>query len=204
MKYAALILLALLVGGCGGCASLPPGKPAYHAAVRLSWLDGGLCSATAVGSHTLLSAAHCFDGATAGLVRVNGTLTTFTVVADDGKDHVLLHVYDRQGYIAKIGRPAKRGQMLSLIGNPLGFYSLLRMGRVAGWDDDKVDCPDGKTKCRVMLSDLETAGGDSGGGYFNARGEVVGVHSGTASYLAWALAYSYPLEFTAEQLALIQ
>ena len=87
------ILLALLVfmAGCGGCATLPPSKPTFAAATRLEFPSGGICSATAIGRHTLVSAAHCFSEPR-GLVKVNATLAQYEVIADDKRDHVLVRV----------------------------------------------------------------------------------------------------------------
>lgn len=200
MKYALLALLAFITG-CSGCVSIPT-QGASRAAVRMQFEDG-VCSATAVGNYTLLSAGHCFADRQSGVMKVNGEAAAFVVVANDGKDHVLIHVTARQRFVARIGPKPKRGQMLTLIGNPMGFYGLLRMGRVAGWDED-AKCADGSNGCTMMFANLETAGGDSGGGYFNGRGEVVGVHTGTVTYMAWSLAYSYPLAFAPSDYAKIQ
>jgi S1-C subfamily serine protease len=194
-----LILLALLAAGCSGCASIPPARSEYKAAVRLDF-DGGNCSGTAVGEHLILSAAHCFRGADTGSMLVNGVQSAYIVAANDGRDHVLIKVTARQVVIARVGAQPKRGDQLLILGNPMGWSNLLRVGRVAGYTD--LPClADLVGECKAMMVDLNTAGGDSGSGYFNTRGEVVGVHSGTYSYGPWKLAFGYPLQFTAEQWA---
>ena len=198
MKWIAL-LLALLTAGCGGCASIPPIRAEYKAAVRLDF-EGGNCSGTAVGAHLILSAAHCFRNADTGSMRVNGVKAAYVVAADDGRDHVLVKVTATQAVVARIGRRPKRGQELLIIGNPLGWSNMLRVGRVSGYEVKSCLAPI-EGECEAMLVDMNTAGGDSGSGYFNASGEVVGVHSGTYSYGPWKLAFGYPLAFTAEQWA---
>lgn len=195
-----LILLALLAAaGCSGCASIPPARSEYSAAVRLDFAAGN-CSGTAVGEYLILSAAHCFRGADVGSMLVNGVQSAYIVAVNDGRDHVLVKVTARQKVIARIGPRAKRGDQLLIIGNPLGWSGMLRMGRVAGYLQTECLAPI-EGECETMLMDMNTAGGDSGSGYFNSRGEVVGVHSGTYSYGIWKLSFSYPLRFTAEQWA---
>jgi S1-C subfamily serine protease len=198
MKWIAL-LLALFTAGCGGCASIPPARSEYKAAVRLDFPQGN-CSGTAVGEHLILSAAHCFRGADTGSMLVNGVQSAYIVAANDGRDHVLLKVTARQAVIARVGRKARSGDQLLILGNPLGWSNLLRVGRVAGYIQAPCLAPI-EGECETMLLDMNTAGGDSGSGYFNARGEVVGVHSGTYNHGIWKLAFSYPIQFTAEQWA---
>lgn len=196
MKTLAL-LLALFTAGCGGCASIPEARSEYRAAVRLDFQDGN-CSGTAVAEYVILSAAHCFRNADIGSMLVNGEKAAYVVAANDGRDHVLVKVTARQRVIARIGKRPKRGDQLLILGNPLGWSNLLRVGRVAGYADVTCLAPI-QGECEAMMVDLNTAGGDSGSGYFNRSGEVVGVHSGTYSYGPWKLAFGYPLQFTAEQ-----
>jgi S1-C subfamily serine protease len=129
---------------------------------------------------------------------VNGEKAAYIVAADDGRDHVLVKVTARQMTIAHIGNKPRKGDQVLILGNPLGWSNLMRFGRVAGYSD--LDClPPIEGKCDTMMVDINTAGGDSGSGYFNKRGEVVGVHSGTYSFGPWKLAFAYPLQFTVEQ-----
>lgn len=193
---AALLLALCLIAGCSGCASIPQARPEYSAAVRLDF-DGGNCSGTAVGEYLILTAAHCF-GSTEGALSVNGVRAAYVVAANDGFDHVLVKVTARQSRVARVGKRPKAGSQVLIMGNPLGWSNLLRVGRVAGSITAECLAPI-EGDCDTILLDLNTAGGDSGAGYFNKSGEVVGVHSGTYTYGIWKLAFCYPLAFTAEQ-----
>src|SRR3954464_10271584 len=105
MRILVLALLAL-VAGCGGCASTPHYALA-QAGARLVWPHDHTCSGTAVGPHTLLSAAHWFEDKT-GWMLVNDVRADYKVVADDGNDHVLVRVSIRMPHIAFRGpKPAQ-------------------------------------------------------------------------------------------------
>ena len=135
MRLAALLLTLLLTAGCSGCASLPPPKSSFTAVVRIEF-DNGLCSGTAVAAHTILSAAHCFVGARtaspSSTIDIQSTWWWPTMAAITS----WCRVGATQGRIARMGRPPRWGQMLAMVGNPVGFFSLYREGRVAGWEDD--------------------------------------------------------------------
>lgn len=198
MKSIAL-LLAFAIGGCAGCASLPAPRPEFAAAVRLDFLDGGNCSGTAVSEFAIVSAAHCFKGSDFGAMSVNGESSAYQVVANDGRDHVLLRVTARQASVARIGKAPVWGEPLAMIGNPAGLSKLFRTGRVAAIDNGFSCLGDSGSKCPALLIDLNTAGGDSGAGYFNVRGELVGVHSASYTYGIFKVAVSYKWAFSPEQ-----
>lgn len=190
--------LLVFLAGCAGCASIPEPKPEFAAAVRLDFDNGGNCSGTAVSEFAIVSAAHCFKGGDFGSMSVDGSPAAYQVIADDGHDHVLLRVTVRQASVARIGKSPTWGQPLALIGNPVGLSNLFRTGRVAAIDDD-FDCLGGGKKCPAVLVDLNTAGGDSGAGYFNTKGELVGVHSASYTYGIFKVAVLYKWAFSPEQ-----
>lgn len=180
---AALALLA----GCSGCSTVPH-VAAKGATVRLEFPSGVICSATAVGEYTLLTAAHCFrEGA--GEATVSGRKAGFVIVASDKADHVLVRVTARQAQIATRGT-ARQGDVVFIHGNPGGLADVLRYGRVASVQ------PDG-----TLLVDANNYKGDSGGAFFNERGEIVGVVTGITLHGYFRLTVAYPLGFTAEQWA---
>lgn len=180
---AALALLA----GCSGCSTVPhvAVKPAT---VRLDFPSGVVCSATAVGEYTLLTAAHCFRQG-AGEVNVSGRKAGFVIVASDEKDHVLVRVTARQAHIAQRGM-ARQGDVVFVHGNPGGLADVLRFGRVASVQ------PDG-----TLLVDANNYKGDSGGAIFNERGQIVGVVTGVSIREWFTLTVALPIAFTAAQWA---
>lgn len=197
MKWIALTL-AFVIGGCAGCASIPAPRPEFAAAVRLDFLDGGNCSGTAVSEFAIVSAAHCFKASDFGAMSIDGKPSAFQVIANDGRDHVLLRVTVRQANTARIGKAPVWGEPLALIGNPVGLSRLFRAGRVAAIDNG-FSCLGSSEVCPALLIDLNTAGGDSGAGYFNVKGELVGVHSASYSYGIFKMAVSYKWAFSPEQ-----
>lgn len=88
------ILAAVLLAGC----AVAPHKTTH----RLD-LDDGVCSATAVGRNTLLSATHCFKGAHA--LKVDGVPVAVTQIVSDGSDHVLVTVSRSFAHVAQRGGP---------------------------------------------------------------------------------------------------
>lgn len=197
MKYTAILLVFL--AGCAGCASIPAPRPEFGAAVRLDFYGGGNCSGTAVAEYAIVTAAHCFKGGEMGGMLINGQSAAYQILANDGNDHVLMRVTARQDKVARLGKRPAWGQSLALIGNPVGLSKLFRTGRVAGFDPAANCLDEAERKCPVMFVDLNTAGGDSGAGYFNTKGELVGVHSGSYAYGIWKVAFAYDLAFTEEQ-----
>jgi S1-C subfamily serine protease len=150
----------------------PPGKhlPAYDLGAKsmlfLEFNDGS-CTGVKAGNHTLLTAAHCVADAT--LDQVNGLPVDARVVVNDGCDHVLVHT-DRPlpGRIARIASMPPAGSEIYLWGNPLDLRGILRTGTVAGqntMDDGTV----------FNILNINTGPGDSGGAYFDAHGNVVGI-----------------------------
>lgn len=190
MKTLALLLASLLMAGCSGCASLPNFAKADLAAVRLELPGGGVCSATAVGTHTLLSATHCFE-AHAGVMKVDGKEAGYVIVADDGNDHVLVRMTARQEHIAEFGPKPAQGAEVFIHGNPMAIADLLRVGRVAGWNE------------QGMLLTGQFWKGDSGAGILDRKGRIVGVISGMLSQQIWYITVAMPMNFSAEDLAKI-
>src|ERR1043165_1743985 len=114
MRYALLALL-MLCAGCG-CASLEYPDPS-QTSVRIETGDK-VCSATSVGRYSLLTARHCLSG-DGGLLTIDGVDSTWNLIAQDDRDHVLIRVSLKQRAVAKIGSRPERGAPLVKYGNPM-------------------------------------------------------------------------------------
>lgn len=203
MRLIAVAVLCLLAA-C--CATVPSEYGAARpSTLRLEWAIGKqVCSGVAIGTHTVITAAHCTTDAL-GEFTIDGKPGTWTVLANDGNDHVMLRVTQRLTNIARVGREPRVGQELFLWGQPDRIEHLLRVGRVAGTrlNADGEWCIGSAKTCDVMFVDMNLTYGDSGGGFFNARGELVGIESGGYSSRAgWVMPFFYPIKFTPAQLRL--
>lgn len=161
MRY--LLPLLLLLGGCGGCASVPSHNDLRATALRLEFNDTGVCSGTAIGPDTLLSAKHCFTGQ---LKTINGQRVSVVESHTESRDRIVVKVAGiRFKAWAKRGPIPRQGDKLRFWGNPEGGEDLYREAIVSrAWTDGLV---------------LQTivCGGDSGSGLFDAQGRVVGIVS---------------------------
>ena len=146
----------------------------------------GVCSATFIGPQTILSSRHCFDS-DAGVVKIDGERAGYALLADDGKDHVMLRVTVKRPRWAVQGRKPRQGDEVFKHGNPLGLKDVLLFGRVAGWLEDG-----------AMLVDASGFKGDSGAALFDRRGEIVGVVSALGGQGPFYLMIAYPMQFTAQ------
>ena len=160
MRY--LLPLLLLLGGCGGCVSVPSHGELRDTTLRLEFANG-LCSGTAIAPDTILSAKHCFAGQ---LKTINGTPVTVVESHTESRDRIVVKVAGiRFKTWAKRGPTPIQGDKLRFWGNPEGGQDLYREAIVSrAWTDGLV---------------LQTivCGGDSGSGLFDAQGRVVGIVS---------------------------
>lgn len=184
MQYLAFLAAVMLAG----CAVSP------HKATHRLQFDDGICSGTAVGSHTLLSAQHCFTGRHA--LFIDGVPAAVLYIVPDGADHVLVIVSATFADFAQVGAAPVQAQHVHYWGNPAGLFDIYREGYVSGYA-----VADGRN---FLLIDTNAFYGDSGAGVFNAGGQVIGVISmiyqnTTGGYLKFMC--MYPLRFTAKQWA---
>lgn len=177
-----------------------------EAALTLSFDNGKeICSGTAVGTHTFLSAQHCFDTTYEQLV-VNNRLVVVKSVVKDAHDHVLVETDVSFSNVAKLNtKPLHDGQDVHLWGNPDGMKMMFRKGYYVGTTDDG-----------HLTFDMNTWFGDSGGGILNDAGEVVAVetqdfadfrlrisdHGIEGEY--FSLSSAIPIYFTPAQMAAIR
>lgn len=162
MKWIAL-LLAFVVGGCSGCASVPSHDTLKDLTLRLEFTDG-ICSGTKIGPSTLETAKHCMAGGP--LVKVNGEPVQVLSTKETGRDRIEATLSGVSWKVwAKRGRALKQGDRVRWWGNPQGEPDTYREGYVSRVRDD------------AILIDATICHGDSGSGLFNERGELVGVVS---------------------------
>lgn len=180
---AILLLLILLGAGCG-CASVPDYATPGAASVRIE-TEASVCTATAVGRYTLLTARHCLS-VEQGTLSIDGQKAAYELLADDGKDHVLIRVSLPQASVASLGPKPSAGDVVYKWGNPMGLRRILIVGRVAGWLGDG-----------TMLIDSTGFKGDSGAAYFDSQGRIVGVVSAIGGRDAFYLVAAFPLAFSA-------
>ena len=161
MKLAA-ILLALCIACVAYASTRKPINP-HDATLRLTFEDG-ICSGTAVGPHTLLSARHCFNHR---LVSVNGQPVVVGKVRPEGRDAVTADVDMAFPVYAQRGPMPVQGDRIRIWGNPLGEPDVMRVGYVArAWTDG-------------LVLDMRVCFGDSGAGVWDDRNRVVAVISAT-------------------------
>lgn len=158
-----LALLAALSIAFVAYASSRKAFDPHDATLRLGFEDG-ICSGTAVGLHTLLTARHCFNRR---LVMVNGQPVKVGKVRPEGKDAVTAEVDMTFPVYAKRGPMPAQGDRIRFWGNPLGEPDVMRVGYVArAWTDG-------------IVLDARVCRGDSGAGVFADDGRVVAVVSAT-------------------------
>ena len=92
--------------------------------------DDGICSGTAIGQHTLLSAAHCF--ADIKTLTVNGHLVKILALVSDNHDHELVRIDRLFTHIATFGPAPDPGDLVFMYGAPAGIQDQLQVGRVSG------------------------------------------------------------------------
>lgn len=171
--------------------------PTVRYAHRLDFADGH-CSATAVGPHTLLTAAHCIQGDIP--TAVDGHKTRVVWIAQDGHDHALIgQTVAFSAWVHSYADPIQ-GESVHIVGNPGDERRLYQHGYIAG--------PSTLEGRAATLYDMQIFFGDSGAGIFDGRGRLVGVISGihgmSSKGVMVTLAVGFPLAFTPQQRAMIR
>lgn len=162
-----------------------------------------------MGPHVVLTARHCVFDNLFGLPGLemlamphfNGWgCVTDHVIGHDGTDNVLVRTCVEFKHWAKMAHGSPEvGDPVQLWGHVLGLPLQYRRGYLSSKIIDESLYP-GST---VWMWDIQVAGGDSGGPFYNDRGEVMCVTSHGKLRERWphfALVGCYPLKFTTEQL----
>jgi hypothetical protein len=185
------LLLAFLVGGCGGCASFPKDWDIQGNVLALEF-ENSWCSGTAVGRHTVLTATHCFESG-GKLLKVNGKPIETKSREDDGSDHTLVVIDKAFPRWARMGRKPVQTQRVRIIGSPAGNEDVYREGYVSRVRDNEV---------WLIIPGF---GGDSGSALFDDSGRIIGVLSGARTWVdmrsgaVFTVVVALPVQFTDEQ-----
>jgi hypothetical protein len=192
--------------------------------IRLSGLmgGGGQCSATAIGPHALLTAAHCH--AVTDTISVDGKNKDILGIIGDGLDHdiYLLGGDAFAAYATVSSKKQEQGDAVFILGNPAGFSDMYRSGTISGFeknddDDDMLEMltdflkkesgkkPEAKRKTpRITYYDLNGFFGDSGSAIFDQDGNISAVMSfvtgGSSQGFSSKYMGSYELRFSPERL----
>lgn len=184
-----LLLATLLLAGCAQGKAVES-KDYTH---RIERVDGnGVCSATAVGGRTLLTAAHCLKNEP-NVLLIDDTAAGVLHIELDGKDHALVTVTITFARVAKVAATPKQGDRVRWYGQPMGLEQVYGEGLIVGHKDD-----------RYLIDGSQIWFGSSGAGLLNDQGQVVGVISGIMGQEIFKLGFAWPLAFSPEQWAAMQ
>ena len=199
MKLVQFALAILL--GVSGCAFVTDSERretierAHETTLHLVINGDESCSGTAIGPHALMSATHCFDWPFT--LKVYGQPVRVIQAISDGNDHTILIVGLTFKRWSTLGGWPRQADRVFIFGNPGHETDLYRDGVVYGLSPT--------SKGLAMLYGINGFYGDSGSGVFNRDGQLVAVISylrfmGTGDG-TWQAMGSFPLAFTAKQLA---
>lgn len=199
--FGSLLLLVLLAVPFSSYASAPePVLTTTHRIAQVTFLEGDVCSATAVGPHALLSDTHCELGS--DMLGVDGKVAHILKRIRDGRDHTIFIVDLKFDTVAELAADAPtKGDDVWIDGNPAGLPMLVRRGTYAG----SINVSQNPFMV-VMgnLYDINGFFGDSGAAIFNAKGEVIDTVSQGLNIKAegdqFRLSVGYGLHFTPKQL----
>lgn len=168
---AAVVLAASLLSVAGAAALTASVTPAAESVVKVK--DGaGHGSGVHIGNGYVLTAAHVVrDKKTMTLRVASGAEATAEVLWSNSEyDVALLHTgAPLKGSSHLQCREPEVGEDVSAIGNPIGFEFVSAFGRVSGAAREY------KPWKSVMITDMTTVMGQSGGAIFDAKGNVVGI-----------------------------
>lgn len=197
-----LILASILaLAGCG-CASVPEVFDPEPTTLTIQPEMYTTCSATAVGSQTLLTASHCIDEGQR-LVGVEGSPVAIQSVVRDLTDHALVQVEMTFPVHAEISLATpQQGDHIRVWGNPGAMEDQYREGYIAGTCPAELCFPQDIPMDDITIIAMPGWKGDSGAAVFNEAGQIVAVistvHMVGPGYVPMGAA---PFTFTAEQLA---
>lgn len=200
----ALLLSALGLGSLLNAApaaqpQLGPSLPihaALHRIHMINALEGAGCSASAIGPHALLTAAHCDLGTNQVVIDDLGKTATIASKGYDGNDHMILILSDVTfTSIAPVDQREPRTQEHVLLwGNPGKSRDVFREGFLK--DTDSFVGLDGTSRS-IYIFQLGCYPGDSGAAILSDDGKILSVVSmGDQS----AETVAFPLQFTTDQL----
>ena len=133
----------------------------------------------------ILTCAHVVSGATSVKVQLNGSDETYdaTIVGEDSTSDIAVLKIEATGLIpAVIGDSDKLavGETTVAVGNPLGTLSNTVTQGIVSALNRQVTVED--NDMTLIQTDTSISPGNSGGGLFNANGELIGVVNAKSSY----------------------
>lgn len=184
------ILLSLFA--LAACSTTPPPAPPPRSvvveslvqkSVTLAVGEFGTCSGTWVGPDLILTAAHCTEEKIRYSVERDGqnnptTRATEVVKVDEDADLALLRAEDPPPHLtASFGSAPQRGDEVCAVGAPFGMEFSFACGVVAHPHRERYEL--GHLVAFYIQATTPTSPGSSGGGLFNADGDLVGVTHAT-------------------------
>ena len=152
-------------------------------------IGGGLCTAYAIGPHTLLTAEHCNDAYATGvyidapleLIRPQKVMS-YKIISRtfDKQDHMLLDVsgitFKNTIVLTDHVRAPRQGEHTYQWGNPAGIRDQYREGLVMGSTFSPEDNPEIDASGMLYMIAEPVVGGDSGTSVFSAvDGQLIGI-----------------------------
>ena len=131
----------------------------------------------------ILTCAHVVDGASNITVTINDKDYTATLVGEDTTSDIAVIKIDADGLTpATVGDSdsLKVGQNVMAVGNPLGTLSNTVTQGIVSALNRQVTVED--NDMTLIQTDTSISPGNSGGGLFNANGELIGVVNAKSSY----------------------
>jgi len=184
MKFAAS-LLSLLLASVIACASPIPTTPSVVTAAQNSVyhthqetvVGGSMCSATAIGPHTLLTASHCEQASNKlDIEGIEGPATIVKIIRDDN-DHTIYYLSGVQFptySTVDLAHELAVGEDVFQFGFPGKWAKLYRRGYYMG-NPEHGDAS--KIEPVISLFDFSVWHGDSGSGVFDSEGNLIAVVS---------------------------
>lgn len=179
----ALLAAALLLAGTSlsGCATgVESQSPKAGPAVRLELASGSLGSGVYIGNNMIVTAAHVVGDAKSVKVKSDIGDIQDAQVLWRNTDYDIAAIWpanSRRFNEARLDcRVAAVGERISAAGNPLGAEFITMHGYVSGAARQA-----GDAWKEVLITDMTTLPGMSGGPVYSETGEVVGITVGTAT-----------------------
>lgn len=164
---------------------------------------GGMCSATAIGPHALLTATHCEEPSdTLYVEEIEDALHIQSRIRDENDHTIFIVDAEFTDFVSvKLNDDFDQGEELFYFGNPGKFHDLYRRGYVSGsYDSSSVF----NQRPLEILFDFNGWFGDSGAGIFNKDGQVIAVVStvteAEAKEVHIKLTGAYPFKFKQDDL----
>ena len=164
-------------------AKLPSAMPRERLASHAIWYKDpyggffGLCSGTAIGPHSIITAAHCNEKNQAAEIALDESTETHKILAvtGDGHDHEI-YLLDGTPFTNiepfKQAMTFKMGETVTIFGDGARAYPPVpKYGAIQECEDPSdVDAAAGE-----HCTSIHVVPGDSGSAIYNVKGEIIGL-----------------------------